>query len=75
MDMIRLLVIAVSMAGMFGCEVFAAVAKPVIVPAPQKIDIAEGSFSVKAKTVDRSLYAFEKDSSLPREGYRLAILP
>ena len=65
----RCLLVVMSMIAFGACgSVFAAVAKPVIVPAPQKMKVNDGSFSVKAKEVDLSLYAFEKDASLPKKG-------
>ena len=70
----RCLLVVMSMIASGACgSVFAAVAKPVIVPAPQKMKVNDGSFSVKAKEVDLSLYAFEKDASLPKEGYALSV--
>ena len=70
----RCLLVVMSMIAFGACgSVFAAVAKPVIVPAPQKMKVNDGSFSVKAKTVSHSLYSFEKDASLPKEGYRLSV--
>ena len=61
------------MAAVLCGTVFAAVAKPVIVPAPQEMKVKEGSYSVKASAVDRSLYSFEKDASLPKEGYARSV--
>ena len=53
----RCLLVVMSMIASGACgSVFAAVAKPVIVPAPQKMKVNDGSFSVKAKTVSHSLY-------------------
>lgn len=50
-------------------------ADPVLVPAPQEMKVAPGSYSVKAAKVEKSLYVFERDQALPAEGYRLSVTP
>ena len=68
-----LFVVSAVLTCFFGGTVFGAVVNPAIVPAPQEMKTSEGTFSVKAKAVDRSLYSFESDASLPKEGYRLSV--
>ncbi|MBE6396225.1 MAG: hypothetical protein E7046_04405, partial [Lentisphaerae bacterium] len=46
---------------------------PAVVPAPQRMKVNGGAYSVKAKRIDGSLYSFRDDSSLPREGYGLVV--
>ena len=39
---------------------------PAVVPAPQRTKVSGGTYSVKAKRIDGSLYSFRDDSSLNR---------
>ena len=73
MKISRFLMVLILTAWVFGPALFAASSIPAVVPAPQEMKVGEGSYSVKAKTVDGSLYDFETDGSLPKEGYRIAV--
>ena len=48
-------------------------AAPVLIPAPQKVVVGKGSHSVVAEKVDAALAAFERDATIPAEGYALSI--
>lgn len=54
-------------------ESVSAVESTAVVPAPRKMTVNEGVYSLKAKKVDNSIYTFKNDSSLPEEGYGIAI--
>ena len=56
--------VVVSMA-MACAGMLAVAAMPAVVPAPQTMKVSRGTFVSKAKTVDRSLYAFRSDATLP----------
>ena len=60
-------------AQMLCAAMLAAVNSPAVVPAPQEMKVNEGSFSLKAKTLERKDYKYTLDKSLPKEGYRLSV--
>ena len=50
--------------------------RPVLVPAPVKLSVGEGTCRVKAGEVTEKVFTSRTvDASLPKEGYRLAISP
>jgi hexosaminidase len=55
------------------CAGGAAATDLVVVPAPREMVRREGSYTVKAAAVDRSLTTFVADPSLAPEGYRLVV--
>ena len=61
------------MMGVVCCLVVACSAAPVLIPAPQKVVVGKGSHSVVAEKVDAALAAFERDATIPAEGYALSI--
>ena len=60
-------------AQMLCAAMLAAVNSPAVVPAPQEMKVNEGSFSLKAKTLERKDYKYTLGKSLPKEGYRLSV--
>ena len=59
MKISRFLMVLILTAWVFGPALFAASSIPAVVPAPQHITVNGGAYSVKAKTVDGSMYTFK----------------
>ena len=72
MKILRFLMVSVLTAWVLSPALSAA-SIPAVVPAPQRMKVNGGAYSVKAKRIDGSLYSFRDDSSLPREGYGLVV--
>lgn len=58
---------------MLCAALLAAATSPAVVPAPQEMKVNEGTYSLKAKTLERKDCRYTLDKSLPKEGYRLSV--
>ena len=58
---------------MLCAALLAAATSPAVVPAPQEMKVNEGTYSLKAETLERKDCRYTLDKSLPKEGYRLSV--
>ena len=73
--MLKRAVLALAAVSSAFCAASATAGDVVLVPAPRQMKVNPGECVKKGTEVDKSIYSYTVDSSLPAEGYRLSVKP